>query len=594
MNTEGTEKRLSELFQQGTHAYQAGQLEQAEQHYQQVLASVPNHADSLHLLGLLRANQQRLPEALELLGRALAVAPTNSLFYCNRAQVYRRLQQWDAAIQDYQQALSVDPRRAEIYAALAETYLLINRSQDAILHYLYACYLNPQQSVSTHHHLGNAFLSRGHFDAAILAYERALALNPKSIESLSNLGVIYAELRQWDQAVAYQQKALVINSHYGEAYINLGLALSQQGHFAEAEAAYQQALIHSPPQRSVIHSNQGLNQQAQGQWQRALDYVEQALKIDPHNAKARFNRATLLLLLGNYQQGWQEYEVRFQLNDPNHPTLATTQPNWQGEELKNKTILVYSEQGLGDTLQFVRYLPLLKQRGAHVILQTQPALIAFLNTQSSLGIDQCVATGQTPPPYDYYVPLMSLPQRFNTTLDTIPAAAGYLQVPKVNASTWPITNAALKIGLVWAGNPQHKNNHNRSLPLKLLEPLLENTVIQFYSLQCGLPPQEINSTPFKDRLVDLSSQLKSWIETAQLISQLDLIITVDTAVAHLSGALGKPTWMLLPFIPDFRWLLERQDSPWYHNVRLFRQPQRGDWASVIAALKQALEQKNNG
>jgi tetratricopeptide (TPR) repeat protein len=585
-----TTAKVEHLFQQATQAHQAKQWRQAAECYQQVLTTDPQHANSLHLLGLVYAEQQQLTKALELVGKALSIAPYNPIFYCNRAQIYRRLNQPEQAIQDYQQALLFAPRRAETYTALAETYLAINRSQEAILQYLYACYLNPQQPVSTHHHLGNAFLARGHLDAAVLAYEKALTLNPQSVETLSNLGVIYAELHQLDRAVAYHRQAININPHYADGYINLGLALSQQNAFAEAEEAYQQALKLNPQQQSVIQCNRGLNYQAQGEWQNAQDCFTQSLNVDSNNAKARFNLATLALLQGDLAQGWAEYEARFNLNNPNHPVLKTTQPNWQGEDLQGKTLLVYCEQGLGDTLQFIRYLPLLKQRGARLLLQTQPALISFLATQTQLGIEQCFAMGQTLPAYDYYVPLMSLPQRFQTQVDNIPAANGYLQVPVQHSLALPAANASLRVGLVWAGNPQHKNNHRRSISLKSLIPLLDNPFVQFYSLQYGSPQTEIQQAGMQNKIIDLSPQLKSWIETAQLINQLDLIITVDTAIAHLSGALNKPTWLLLPFIPDFRWLLDRTDTPWYNVLRLFRQTQRDDWESVIHTIKQALQE----
>lgn len=580
---------IANLFQKATQAHQAKQWEQAADYYRQVLAQEPNHADSLHLLGVVRGEQKQWPEALALMGQAIAALPQNTVFYCNRAQIFRRMQNWEAAVQEYHRALSFAPRKDEIYTALAETHLLANQPQAAILQYLYACYLNPHQPVTTHHQLGNAFLARGFLDAAKLAYERALTLNSQSAETLSNLGVICAEQRQFDQAAAYQRQALSINPQFGDAYINFGLVLSQQHAFAEAESAYQKALTLKPDQQSSIHSNRGLNYQAQGEWPAAQDCFNQALQLDAANAKAQFNRATLSLLLGDFKQGWADYEIRFALNDPNHPQLLTAQPRWQGEDLHGKTLLVHYEQGLGDTLQFVRYLPLLKERGANITLQTQADLIPLLTTQSQLGIKELITPTQSLPAHDYFVPLMSLPYCFKTLPETIPAAKNaYLQAPVNSAVKLASSPNLLRVGLVWAGNAQHHNDHQRSILLNTLRPLLKESNVHFYSLQYGLMQAEIQHENLSSRLEDLSPQLNTWADTAQIINQLDLVITVDTAVAHLSAALGKPTWILLPWLPDFRWMLDRSDSPWYGSARLFRQPTRGDWDSVIQTVSTAL------
>lgn len=587
---EPSSEKLASLFETATQAHQTGQWELAAQSYQQLLTWKPDHADAWHLLALVYAEQQRWPEAWTSIDRAIALVPHNPVYYCNRAQMRRRQQQWDAAILDYQQAIRAAPRRVDTYLRLADTHLVIGRGQEAILHYLYACYLNPQQPPTTHHQLGNAFLMGGHWEAAITAYEKALALNPRSVETLSNLGLVYAEQGRLDQAVASHRQALVIDPQYGDGYINLGLALSQQGRYADAENAYQQALRLKPEQSAAIYTNRSLNQQAQGDYRGALDSVEQALTLQAENPKARFNRAILRLRLGDFRGGWADYEARFQLNDPNHPRLQTTQPLWQGEDLAHRRLLVYAEQGLGDTWQFLRYLPVLKQRQATLIVQVQPALLSFFKTQSQLGVTEWMAVGDSLPLFDYHVGLMSLPQRLQTEVDCIPPT-GYLQVKPPARSSFPKTDSSLRVGLVWAGNPQHKNDHHRSLPLSVLAPLLENTGVAFYSLQHGPAGQDIQRLEGRDRLVDLGPRLQSWEDSAQLLTELDLLITVDTSVAHLSGSLGRPTWILLPFVADFRWLVDRTDSPWYPSVRLFRQPQPQDWTSVIAAVQLALTEK---
>lgn len=555
---------------------------------QTLLKQDPPHPEALHLYGLVLARQQRQTEALGFLNRAIEQAPHNPMFYCNRALLYRQLQNWPQALQDYQQALRLAPRQVGIYTALADTYLAAGQPQAAVAQYLYACYLHPNQPIVTHHQLGNAFLQQGHWDAALLAYQKALAINPRSAETLSNMGVVYAELGDAKQAVACHRKALQSNPQYGDGQINLGLALSQNFEFDAAETAYQQALAQAPSQTSQIHNNRGTNYKTQGDWQQALACFNQALTLNPHDARARFNRALVHLAQGNYSAGWQDYEARFQLNDPNHPVLNTSRPNWQGEDLNHKTLLVHYEQGLGDTLQWVHYLPLLKQRGARLILQTQDPLISFLITQPQLGIDQLIGIGDNLPSHDYVVPLVSLSHRFNTQLDTIPASP-YLRAPQMAMLPPSKQSARLKVGIVWRGNPQHKNDAQRSIALTTFTPLIEQKDIQFYSLQYGNTAAEIQAAGLQQCLINLAPQLHTWADTANVIQALDLVITVDTAVAHLSGALGKPTWLLLPFVPDFRWLLERTDSPWYPTMRLFRQPQLRQWEPVFQVVKQALQ-----
>jgi len=588
-----TMTEITSLLKEATDAYQTGDWAQVIAHGQAILKQAPHQPDALHLYGLALAKQQRLPEALTFFNRAIQHAPNHPLFYCNRARTYRHMRQWQQALQDYQYASRLAPRQLEVYIALAETYLEIGQPQTAIIQYLYACYLNRDQPIATHHQLGNAFLQQGAWDAALLAYEKALTLNPQSAETLSNMGVVYAEIGDLARAIRCHREALQANPQYGQAHINLGLALSQQGDFAAAEEVYQQALAQLPEQALHIHNNRGTNDKAQGNWQSARARFNQALLLDATNARARFNRGLVLLLLGDYKQGWQDYEARFELKDPNHVVLSTSRPHWQKQDLTHKTLIVYCEQGLGDTLQWVRYLPLLKQRGARIILQTQAALIPLLQSQVQLGIDQIIAReNPSLPEHDYVVPLMSLSHRLNTQLSTIPANVPYLQAPSIAALPSTPSSKPYKIGIVWRGSSQHKNDGQRSIPLTTFAPLIQQPDLQCYSLQYGdNTAAEIQAAGLAHDLIDLSDQLNTWVDTANVIQALDLVITVDTSVAHLSGALGKPTWVLLPFVPDFRWLLDRSDSPWYPSMHLFRQSASCQWEPVIQAVAQAQQQQ---
>lgn len=585
--------KIAPLLQQAAAAHQAKQWETAANYYQEILSLQPQHADSLHLLGLVHAEQGQALAALELLNQAVQAQPGNALFHCNRGLLSQRQGQWSAAIRDYQYAISLAPERSETYIALADTYALAGQYQEAIIQYLYACYLNPHQPPATHHQLGNALLASGNLQAATVAYQKALTLKPDSAETLSNLGVVYAEMGLLDKAIHAHQQALAVNPNYGDGYLNLGLAFSQQGAFAEADEAYQHALqLSRNNQASTIHNHMALNQKAQGQWENALTHFDQALTLDPHNARAQFNRGLLLLLLGRYREGWNDYEARQHFDHPNRPFLHTPQPLWQGEELQCRTLLVHAEQGLGDTLQFVRYLPLLKKQGAILIVQVQAALINFLKAQPQLGVSHWLTPQDALPFFDYHVPLLSLPQRLQTELTTIPEAP-YLKIDSSNPSALPKTNKRFRVGLVWAGNPQNKQDRERSLPLALFAPLLAMKDIAFYSLQYGDHSRDIAQLGWQDRLIDLSPELSHWQASAILVSELDLVITVDTAVAHLCGALGKPAWVLLAAQPDFRWLLDGSDNPWYPSLQLFRQSQPRQWEPVLQTVAHALQMRFN-
>lgn len=584
---------IQAIFEQATRAHQAKQWEKAADCYQQVIEIDPNHTDSLHLLSLVCAEQKQFSKALDWIQHAIALQPDHPIFYCNQAQMYCRVQQCNQAINSYQCALQRAPQRIETYTALADVYLQINQPQTAALYYLHACYLDPHQPVTTHHQLGNAFLYQHQWDAAACTYQKALSINPQSVETLCNLGVVFAEQNQYQQACMYYQQALAINPEYGDATINFGLALSELNDFVGAEAAYQKALQLLPQRASTIHSHRGLNAQAQDHHLLTLQYFNQALQADPKNAQAQFNRAITLLSSGDWRAGWEDYEQRFALNDPNHPRLNTTKPLWQQQSLIDEKVFVYSEQGLGDTWQCVRYLPLLKQQGAHIILRPQPHVLSYLKTQPQLGIRTLLSEQDHLPDFDYHIPLMSLPHRFQTTPTTILSSESYLTIPQT--SDRPILDRESKryhIGLVWTGNPKHKNNLKRSLPLEQLKPVIQkhSDEIQFYSLQCPALPEAVQAAGLTEQLHNLTPHIHTWIDTAQLMDQLDLVITVDTGVAHFSAALGKPTWILLPFLADFRWLTDRIDTPWYQSARLFRQLQPENWQAVVETIDDALSE----
>jgi hypothetical protein len=362
---------------------------------------------------------------------------------------------------------------------------------------------------------------------------------------------------------------------------NLGNALQFQGRFEEAVACYSDALT-AKPRYAEVFNNLGGSLRALGYLEEALTCFDRALACDPEYAEAHWNRSLTQLLCGDYAQGWQGYEWRWKRRDRLAVRLDFAEPQWRGEALEGRRILLHAEQGLGDSLQFLRYVPLVQIRGGRVILEVPSTLrrIAALLP----GIADLIIAGDARPHFDLHCPLMSLPLAFETGLESIPDAMPYLSIPteareKASAFAWPASG--LRVGVVWAGNPNHPKDRFRSISFSALGPLLSTQNVNFFSLQLG------RDAEFAERnanIVDLGAVIGDLADAAACVEQLDLVIAVDTSVAHLAGALGKPVWLLLPKDPDWRWLVGREDSPWYPTARLFRQAGVGNWSEVIARV----------
>jgi hypothetical protein len=335
---------------------------------------------------------------------------------------------------------------------------------------------------------------------------------------------------------------------------------------------------------------QAVRLREQGDTHGAFVALQHAIALEPDFAEARFYLGCLHLLEGNYRPGFAEFEWRWRWSGFATPHLEVAQPAWDGADLRGRTILLHGEQGLGDSLQFCRYAPLLAERAGRVLLQVPAALVAVLRTLD--GVETVVAPGEQLPPFDVHAPLMSLPHLVGTTVETIPARVPYLHADPSAMARWRERlrgpSDGMRVGLVWSGNPAHPRQHVRSLPLACLEPLATVPGVTFYSLQKGPAAEEGHASNLGLPLTDLGPLLEDFAETAAALSQLDLLITVDTSVAHMAGALGRPVWLLLAAVADWRWLLDRADSPWYPTLRLFRQHRLGDWQSVVEAVRRAM------
>jgi tetratricopeptide (TPR) repeat protein len=437
----------------------------------------------------------------------------------------------------------------------------------------------------TQNNLGIALSSLGKAEEATQCFGRAVALDPNLADAHANLGRLLMDRKKLDEAIASFRRAAALKPDDATVIGKLGMAQYAQDRLDDADASFRRALALDPNMAEAANYL-GLICRAERRLTEATEHYRRAIAYRPDFAAAHFNLGFAQLALGDFTNGWREYEWRWQMGTS--PLRKLAQPLWTGQDLRGKTILLHHEQGLGDTIQFLRYAPLVAAKGAGVVLEVQPAMVRL--AAGFTGEMEVVGAGDPLPPFEYHCPLLSLPERFATDLASIPAPIPYL-VPEPEAvARWRrelAPESEMKIGVVWAGNPVHPDDRNRSLPLERLAPLLEIPSVRWFSLQVGERAADIAGLP-GGPITDLSRRLKDLAETAAAIVNLDLVIAVDTAVVHLAGALGRPTWVLLPFAPDWRWMFDRDDSPWYPSLRLFRQQRRGEWDAVVAHVRTAL------
>ena len=501
-------------FRQAFVLHQAGQLVHAQALYLDILKQDPCHAESLHYLGVIAAQNKDLQKALALIQKALEIKPDYVEAYYNCGNVLKDLRQYEAAVASYKKAVALRSNYAEAYANCGVALKAIHRFEDAL-----AC------------------------------YEKAISINPNYLEAHYNRGNVLKDLHRFEAAIASYDKVIALRPDFASAYVNRGNALKELAHFDAALLCY-----------------------------------DKALAIHPGHVDACWNKSLTLLLGGNFEEGWPLYEWRWK--SANFTSLVRTfmQPLWRGKEsVEGKTVLVHSEQGLGDTLQFCRYVKLLSDLGARVILEVYQPLATLL--QNIEGLSDLIVKGSDLPPFDYHCPLLGLPLAFKTDLNSIPCSPKYIPSDLDKMEKWRKSVVPKKtlIGLVWSGNQVHKNDRNRSIPLANFLQMLPGG-FQYVSLQKDVRDCDKRVLESNPQIIHFGNQLRDFSDTAALCELMDVVISVDTSVAHISGAVGTRTWILLPFVPDWRWLLDRSDSPWYPSVKLYRQSAIGDWGGVFSRI----------
>jgi tetratricopeptide (TPR) repeat protein len=603
----------------GVALWKKGQLREAAASYRQALRVKPHYAEAHNNLGIVLREQGELEEAATSYRQALRLRPDYAEAHNNLANALRDLGRLDEAVAGYEQALRLKPDYAEAHSNRGIALRDLGRPDEAVASHQQALRLRPDYA-EAHNNLGVALKDLGRLDEAVSSYREALRLRPKYVEAYDNLatalrrqgkleeavaaareavrlkpdhaeahnglGTALLEQGRLEEALAHVREALRLKPNFAEAYTNLGNALMEQGRLEEAAASHQEAL-RLKTNYSEGHSNLAVLLMEQGKLDEAAASHQRALALQPGSPAMHKNLAITWLLMGDFERGWPEYEWRWKCEEASPPPFP--QPPWDGSDLRGRTILLHAEQGLGDTLQFVRYAPLVKRRGGTALVKCQQPLVRLLRTCA--GIDRLAASEADLPPFDTHAPLLSLPRIFQTTLATVPADVPYLSAPAELVGRWrgELGGAGgLRVGIAWQGSPTHKRDRRRSVPLTHFLPLARLEGVRLVSLQKGHGAEQLAGLADRHGIIDLGARLTDFADTAAVMRNLDLVITVDTAVAHLAGALGVPVWVALPSPPDWRWLLGRPDSPWYPTMRLFRQRESGHWDDAFADLAREL------
>ncbi|KAA0677968.1 tetratricopeptide repeat protein [Roseomonas genomospecies 6] len=576
------------LLAAGLAHHGAGRRAEAETAYRRVLAARPDQPDALHLLGVLALQDDQPATAAELMAQSIHRHPGNPACLSNLASALRRLGRRDEALARCRNALALDPAFGDVLNNLAN--VLADRGDHAgaatVLRRLLR--LKPQLT-EQRVQLAQTLILDGRPGKAVEELMTLLGMTPLSVAAYATLGLACRRLGRVEEAVRYYRCALGFAPGDAGVLNNLGVTLQDLGHLDEAATCFRQSIA-LQPDAAHAYLNLGLAARDAMLVDQAVDAARTAVRLAPALAEAHTALGFGLLLKGELEEGFAEYEWRSRMADFPSPRRSFPSPAWDGRDLAGRTLLVHDEQGVGDTIMLARYAPLLQARGVRVIVECNTQLVRLLSAMP--GIAGVVGRFDALPPHDAHVALASLPHRLGTTLYTIPADVPYLWPEPALAEAWAERLAGtpgLKVGLVWAGNPEFKGDRFRSARLRDFLVLLEVPGVAFFALQKGRGRQDLDGCgPLPACFMDLGPDIADFADTAALVAGLDLVITVDTSVAHLAGALGRPVWTVLPFAPDWRWLGAGVCTPWYPTMRLFRHDRRDDWPSVLARVRNAL------
>lgn len=608
------------LFDRGNILHKLNRTEEAIKSLDRAILLKPHYSDALHNRGVILQGLGQFCDAIKDYDRVISISPNNAMAFNNRGVVLGELRQFEEALLVFNHALALKPDYAEAHFNRGRILKELNRLEDALASYDRALSACPKNADALYNR-GNVFRELKQFEQALDSYDRLLELEPEKLEAINNRGTILGELKRYDEAlsnfdhvlsarpddtnallnrgnifhelkrydnalVSYD-RAITVCPEHADALYNRGNVLHELKRFNEALESYDRALCLRANFSNALH-NRGTTLKELKHFDEALASYACALSLQPDEVEVHWSEALLRLLRGDYRRGWEKYEWRWKRESMALERRNFEQPLWLGnEDISDKTVLLHSEQGFGDTIQFCRYVPVIAARCAHVILEVPKPLVALMGSLD--GRIQIVAKGNPLPDFDYHCPLLSLPLACGTVLKTIPARSPYLNPPPQSLQKWKTRLGPRRrptIGLAWSGNETHKNDHNRSCGLGSFLPLLDLDAT-FVSVQKDVRSNDLAILNERHDICHYGQDLEDFCDTAALISHLDLVISVDTSIAHLAGALGKPVWVLLTYIPDWRWLLDRNDSPWYPTARLFRQDETRTWDKVILQIRNA-------
>jgi tetratricopeptide (TPR) repeat protein len=572
----------------GVSHLRAGQHLDAMNCCRQALLIDAQCADALHLMGLLSFHSGQYDRAVEWTARAIRQTP-KAEYLSTLGTALQRQGRHDEALKAFDKAVQLAPDDFQQWRNLGDVLIELRRPLDAVLSFQHVLKLNPRDWDAANKQ-AMLLYQLGKWDEALAQFDLCEELQPDHVPTLKTRAICLRHLRRFEDYLADNRRAHALAPMSAEICNNIGDALQMLGREEESLKWFTRSLRLSPDNVKILNNKAYSLGQLQ-RFEEAVAIYHRVKEIDPDNAAADWGLALLHMLTGNFEAGWMGREARWKATKLPVVYPKFLQPMWIGDgPIEGKTVLVHADEGLGDTIQFARYVPMLALRGARVILVVEEALRSLLSQLP--GVSECFATSAGKlPAFDIHCPMSSLPLAFATRLDTIPAATCYLPAPaKDRVEAWKERlgpHDRLRVGLVWSGSTGHKNDHNRSIPLRSMSSILDTDAI-FVSLQKD--PRADDKAVLLERtgIVDLTAHLTDFQETAALVSCLDLVITVDTSVAHLAGALGCATWILLPYTPDYRWLLHRDDSPWYPTMRLFRQNEKREYGSVLDRVKAEL------
>jgi tetratricopeptide (TPR) repeat protein len=617
---------LTPLLEVGWRLYRSGQFDAAAKIFRQALDADSQNAELHQLLGVTYFRLGALPDAENSYRRAIALRAGYAEAQSNLGIALALQGKRQDAVAAFRAALVSEPRFAGAHSNLGNALLELGDKDQALACFQEAVRWNPDHPDALRN-LGALLFERGelhaalpplrranqirpnspellslmgatlsqlkNFEEAIKCFSAVLALEPGSPAGKNGLGIAQAGLKRFEEGVASFRDAIRAQPDYPEAFNNMGNSLRELGRLPESRAAHEEA-IRLRPDYAEAYNNLGITFASELDLDQAILRYGQAIEHNPDHSDAHKNLGLTLLKVGDFRRGWEEFEWRWKCKD--FVARASDVPRWTGEPLDGKKILLYAEQGFGDTLQFVRYAALVKSRGAQVIVECQKPLVELLKTCS--GIDEIHGSGERGAGHDFELPFMSLPRVFETTVDTIPCSAPYLFADPSRIERWRNELAAIpgfKVGIVWQGSPNYISDVTRSFPLKLFKPLAQIPGVQLISLQKGLGSEQLESLNGEFSVIDLGPRIDlasdAFLDTAAVMRNLDLVVTADTAAGHLAGATGVSAWIAVSFSADYRWLHNRADSPWYPSVRLFRQERAAAWGPVFERIASALRER---